>query len=73
MDEGMSYIQNGWRVRTSDGHDLGTVIESSRDSMIVRADDGRRRTIPKDHIDEEDESAMLAILSIDADDLDDAS
>ncbi len=27
MDKGVSYIQSGWKVRTSDGHDLGTVVD----------------------------------------------
>ena len=70
MEASVKYIQTGWTVRARDGRDLGKVVDLSHDSMIVRADDGQRRTIPKDYIAEEDEGAMLAILSVDADDLD---
>ena len=66
MNTQMHYIQTGWTVRTSDGHDLGRVIDLSPDAIIVRDDDGQQQTIPKTAIDEEDEGAMLAILSIDS-------
>lgn len=70
MNTHVSYIQTGWKVRTSDGHDLGTVVDLSHDSVFLMDDDGRRRTVPKAHIDEEDEGAMLAILSMDSEGLD---
>jgi hypothetical protein len=68
----VTYIQTGWNVRTRDGQDLGRVIDLSHDSVYLD-DDGHRRTVPKAYIDEEDESAMLAILSIDLVDLEEGS
>ena len=73
MDKGVSYIQSGWKVRTSDGHDLGVVVDLSHDSVFLRDDDGQRRTVPKAYIDEEDEGAMLAILSIDSEAIEDGA
>jgi hypothetical protein len=69
MDTGTSYVQTGWTIRTSDGHDVGTIVELSLDTIFLTADDGGRLTIPKSYIDEEDEGQQLAILSIDSEDL----
>jgi hypothetical protein len=66
MDMSVKYIQTGWNVRTSDGHDLGKVVDLSHDSVFLMDGDGHRHTVPKAYIDEEDEGAMLAILSIDS-------
>ncbi len=38
----------------------------SHDSVLLKDDSGRRRRLPKTYIDEEDEGAKLAILSIDS-------
>ena len=72
MDASVTYIQPGWTVRTRDGQDLGRVIDLSHDSVYLD-DDGHRRTVPKAYIDQEDESAMLAILSIDLEDLEEGA
>jgi hypothetical protein len=42
-------------------------------SGLCLDDDGHHRTIPKAYIDEEDESRMLAILSIDLEDLEEGA
>lgn len=69
----VTYIQPGWTVRARDGHDLGRVVELSHDAVLVLDDHGHRRTVPKADIEEEDEGAMLAILAIDAGDLDEGT
>lgn len=68
----VTYVQTGWSVRTRDGHELGTVVDLSHDSIFL-SDDGHRRTVAKADIEEEDEGAMLAILSVDAEDLDEGT
>ena len=68
MDTGMNYIQAGWTVRSRDGQELGTVTSISHDAITVGGGD-EPMTLPKSAIDEEDEGAELAILSIDADDI----
>ena len=73
MNTQMHYIQTGWIVRTSDGHDLGTVTDLSQDTVFVRDGGGQLRRVSKTHIDEEDEGAKLAILSIPADDLEEGA
>ncbi len=72
MATNMSYIQTGWTVRTSDGQDLGTVVELSPDTIFVGGED-ERRSIPKSFVDEEDEEAQLAILAVDAETIEEGS
>jgi hypothetical protein len=71
MDTGRGIVQSGWKVRTSDGHELGTVVDFSGDSMIVSDGAGGRHTIPKSYLAEEEEGSKLAILSIDSDEVED--
>jgi hypothetical protein len=66
MDASRGIVQSGWSVRTSDGHDLGTVVDFSGDAMIVSDGSGGRHTIPKSYLAEEEEGTKLAILSIDS-------
>jgi hypothetical protein len=73
MGNAQGAVQNGWQIRTNDGEDLGTVIDSRGDSMIVDDGSGTSRSIPKRFLDQEEEGSMVAILSIDsaqADELD---
>ena len=64
-------VQAGWTVRTSDGRDLGAVVDFAGDSVVVSGRGGRRHSIPKSYLDEEEEASMLAILSIDAEEVED--
>jgi hypothetical protein len=70
MGTSQGIVQTGWHVRTSDGHELGTVVDFAGDSIVVSGG-GRRHTIPKSYLDEEDEGSKLAILSIDSAELED--
>jgi hypothetical protein len=65
MGTSQGIVQTGWQVRTSDGRELGTVVDFSADSIVVSGA-GRRHTIPKSYLDEEEEGSKLAILSIDS-------
>lgn len=56
-------IQNGWRVHSSDGVILGTVIDASGDTVLIGDDDGARWSVAKEDIAEEEEGSMLATLS----------
>jgi hypothetical protein len=66
MGTSQGIVQTGWHVRTSDGRELGTVVDFSGDSIVVSGGAGRRHTIPKSYLDEEEEGSKLAILSIDS-------
>jgi hypothetical protein len=71
MNTSQGMVQTGWTVRTSDGRDLGTVVDFAGDSVVVSGRGGRRHTIPKSYLDEEEEGSMLAILSIDSEEVED--
>jgi hypothetical protein len=61
-----SIVQNGWRIRSSDGVDLGTVIDASGDTLLVDDESGGRWSVPKEDIAEEEDGSMLATLSTSA-------
>lgn len=67
MSQGI--IQTGWNVRTSDGRALGTVVDFAGDSIVVSGEGGRRHAIPRFYLDEEEAGSMLAILSIDSEEI----
>lgn len=70
MNTSQGMVQTGWTVRTSDGRDLGTVVDFAGDSIVVSGG-GRRHAIPKSYLEEEEEGSMLAILSIDSEEVED--
>lgn len=69
MDTSEGIVQTGWEVRSRDGQYLGTVVDSSGDSMVVNDGAGQRRTIPKSAVSEQQESSRLALLSIDSEEV----
>ena len=69
MSASQGMVQTGWTVRTSDGRDLGTVVDFAGNSVVVSGKGGRHHTIPKSYLDEEEEGSMLAILSINSEEV----
>lgn len=70
MGTGISYIQAGWLVRDREGEELGKVTRIDDDAIVIArtgltTPDHVR--IPRDLVAEEDDVAMQAILSVDAD------
>ena len=61
-----SLVQVGWRIHSSDGVILGSVVDASGDSLLIGDEEGARWWVPKEDIAEEEEQAMRATLSIDA-------
>jgi hypothetical protein len=68
MGTSQGIVQTGWNVRTSDGRELGTVVDFSGDSIVISGA-GRRHAIPRSYLDEEEEGTRLAILSIDSEEV----
>jgi hypothetical protein len=65
-EHGPHLVENGWRVASRDGAELGFVIDASEDDLIVRSvgpDDDLR--IPKRYIAEEAYGQLEASLVLD--------
>ena len=70
---GVRLVQPGWRVQDANGEDIGRVISITNETLVVQRSGlttPDRVSIPFADVAEEDEEAMLVILSVTADDAD---
>ena len=65
-DPGRHLVENGWRVASRDGAELGFVIDATEDDLVIRSvGTGGDLRIPKRYIAEEADGRLQASLVLD--------
>lgn len=65
-DPGPHLVENGWRVASRDGAELGFVIDATEDDLVIRSvGTGGDLRIPKRYIAEEADGRLQASLVLD--------